>query len=305
MRDKTVGMLLKAKPDPRCFESDEELPIPNKYIGIEIEAENVNIVYDDIEPNLLYWTVKPDGSLRNYGAEFVSRKLRGRDVKKALLELERFFAKYEITPDYTHRTSTHIHADVRALAVGQLQNLIVTGLVVEPWLFNHVGKDRESNIYCVPFYKNNNGIFNLSKFFDDREVMFQTALHGARKYEAMNFLSMSEHGTVEFRHHYGCHDKDALLTWIKTILHIFRMSKNISFNYVWERVSAGKIIPLAKELLPYIDVREDKVLINNSISNLLFLKTHLDKLFNTDFAQAYSKRMEAFTTPTEQTTGTI
>ena len=164
-----LGNLFNKKPDARMFLPDRELPMSDKYIGIEIEAENIIYTNESLSPLLSYWSVVHDGSLRNYGTEFVSAMLRGMDIKAALEELSRVFTTHDINPDYSDRTSVHIHVDTRFLNLAQLRTLILNYLVLEPYIFSYIGHSRENNSYCIPYYKNTGGLRNLAKLFK-REV---------------------------------------------------------------------------------------------------------------------------------------
>lgn len=228
--NKPLGVLVGRRPDVRTFQDDPTLPMSNKYIGIEIEAENIPVQMKDLNTQLYYWDIKPDGSLRNYGAEFISKKLRGKDIYLALEELNSRLVEFKITPDYSDRTSVHIHADARFMTLDQLRSFILYYLIHEPLLFSYVGKNREDNNYCVPYYINTAGIKNLSSLFKDissGEQILNT-IHNAKKYEAMNIKSIQDKGSIEFRLHYGTHNPEIIMRWIKLILSMFKESK-VSF----------------------------------------------------------------------------
>lgn len=273
--DSPIGLLFNRKPDARTFQPDPMLPMSDKYIGIEIEAENIKYSNESLHQGLMYWTVTSDGSLRNYGSEFVSVKLRGMDIQNALSELGNFLTSVGIVPVYSERTSVHIHIDSRFLNTYQLKTLIKYYLACEPYYFSVIGNKREDNIYCVPYYKNPSGIRNLSALFQQtmgEDHVYHAVLEGL-KYEAMNIRSIREKGSIEFRHHYGTHDKDTLYNWIVNLLNLFKLSKESSedeFTFMFDSMpysdflanTVPKFTDISSKALDVCEVIARKSIIN-------------------------------------------
>jgi hypothetical protein len=226
--DRPIGLYFGKKPDVRAFNEEPLFPLSNKYVGIEIEAENIPYLLDDISQKLMYWDVTIDNSLRNYGAEFITKMLRGKDIILAFDELDNFLKTNSVSPSYTNRTSVHIHVDARYLLLSQLKSLILLYMVYEPLFFKYIGAERDKNNYCIPFFRNPQAISNLSSLFnpklDSERALGETVRHVAR-YEAMNLKSLEKHGSIEFRHHYGTHDRNKLIPWIQALLLLAREAK--------------------------------------------------------------------------------
>lgn len=284
--DKPIGLLFDKKPDFRTFQTDPMLPMSDKYIGVEIEAENIKYRNDSIYNKLFYWSVTSDGSLRNYGTEFISQKLRGMDILHALRELEVFFETYKISPVYSERTSVHIHIDSRYLNTYQLKTLMCYYLACEPYFFSIIGKGRENNIYCVPYYKNVQGINNISQLFSKRlndETIYYVIQKGL-KYEAMNIRSIQEKGSIEFRHHYGTHDKTTLYGWIINLLNLFKLSKESSedeFNFLYNSLSYKDF--LLNCLPKFTDIEEEELIRCKNKADSVFLSLKLYSARQKDF----------------------
>ena len=183
----------------------------NALVGIEIEVENMG--NGNYEP-AYYWQVKEDGSLRNNGVEFTSIPLRASQVEYALDVYNRSVTQSN-TPDYSPRTSVHVHLNIRDLTWDQLKNLIILYCLFEKHFFHIAGTRRENSIFCVPLYKTQpkGTISNL-----------QDWLISWQKYYALNLTTvlgtngLPAYGTVEFRHLYGTGDKHIILSWINNIL---------------------------------------------------------------------------------------
>ena len=276
--NKPIGRLFNKKPDMRTFGSDSRLPISDKYIGIEIEAEDVKIVNEDLGNQLDYWDVVHDGSLRNYGTEFVSSMLRGADIYKALTELNTVLKSNNITPDFSERTSVHIHVDGRFMTTDHLRVLVLHYLMLEPFLFKYIGNNRETNPYCIPYYKNNRGIRNLANLFkkDFEYPAVRRVVQDAVKYEAMNIHSISEKGSIEFRMHYGTSNEEEIFAWIQVILTMFRVSKETSEDHFFSSFHNVKYSDYLAEVRQFfskdkeIDLNLCEYIAVMSVNKLLF-----------------------------------
>lgn len=284
--NKPLGILVGRRPDVRTFQEDPSLPMSNKYIGIEIEAENIQFEMSDINKNLFYWDIVPDGSLRNFGAEFISKKLRGKDIFLALHELTACLAISGLTPEYSDRTSVHIHADARFMTLDQLRSFIIYYLIHEPLLFAYVGHNREENNYCVPYYLNNRGISNISTIFKNIEHAHQIldTINRAKKYEAMNIHSIQEKGSIEFRAHYGTHDPELILKWVRLILSMFKETKTSLYEQHLEHFLSVPYYFIANAFIekhglsPATNLKECEEKARESVGNLLIHKENVYSL---------------------------
>lgn len=173
-------------------------------MGIEVEVENLPDA-PDCSP---FWMRTEDGSLRNYGREYISLPLRANTIEYALRYLFENLKghNYKFSP----RCSVHVHLNVRTMTPAQVYHLILVYLLFEKQIFNWVGHDRDMNIHCVPLYDtvlithlkdSLNGGFNIW-----------------HKYTALNVLPIQKRGTIEFRHMHGTDDIEKLMTWINIIL---------------------------------------------------------------------------------------
>jgi hypothetical protein len=180
-------------------------------VGIEIEVENIT------QPALLlaYWEAKGDGSLRNNGIELVSVPLQ---IKQVQLALEHVFETlYQNNkPDFSNRTSIHIHVNCRDLTQDQLYNFILLYAIFEKHFYNVVGNKRLNSIFCVPVFRT-----NQLKYLNTVVYGLSPDWH---KYCGLNLLPLYQnsvtqgYGTIEFRHLHGTSDQQEILEWINDIL---------------------------------------------------------------------------------------
>lgn len=205
---------------------------PGTLIGIEIEVENITLhsVAGHIPP---VWQVKTDGSLRNNGVEFVSSAMRPADVFPSLAILYGYMQAVKLTPDFSWRTSTHVHLEAYKLSIPQFKRLLLLYFIFEGALFEFANPGRrETNIFCTPLTRTN--FYPLAEFIDcaeDKEKLkktFDSLCLVLRKYSALNLAHMYDFGTIEARHMRGTENVEFLSKWVALLLELFNSAINIT-----------------------------------------------------------------------------
>ena len=180
-------------------------------VGIEIEVENIK---SEI-PIKAYWSVKNDNSLRNNGVELVSNPLAIKQVEGALKHVFSALSTYN-EPDFSNRTSIHIHLNCRDLTQDQVWNLVTLYALFEKHFYKFAGNKRLNSIFCVPLFRT-----NQLTHLEGCLYHFEKKWH---KYNGLNILPLFDHdgqrgyGTIEFRHLYGTNDIHEILDWINDIM---------------------------------------------------------------------------------------
>lgn len=208
--EKSVG--LKGKPYPWTTQQG--------MIGIEVEVENIQ----NGVPLHAFWDMKQDNSLRNHGAEFVSVPL---SIKQIQLALEHLFNSLQQTnkPDFSNRTSIHIHVNCRDMTQDQIWNMCLLYSIFEKHFYKVAGTKRMNSIFCVPLFRTNQ-LSNLSEMIYNLQPVWH-------KYCGLNLLPLVNntlspgYGTIEFRHLYGTADQQTILNWINDILCIRQFALEI------------------------------------------------------------------------------
>ena len=214
-------------------------------VGIEIEVENI--------PNLVttaaYWDIKTDGSLRNNGIEMVSVPLQ---IKQVQLALEH---AYEVLnqnnkPDFSNRTSIHIHVNCRDLTQDQLHNFILLYAIFEKHFYTIAGNKRLNSIFCVPVFRT-----NLLNQLHSVVYGLSSSWH---KYCGINLLPLFQnsvtqgYGTIEFRHLYGTSNQREILEWINDILclrkYACEISKDDLLNQIKEMNTTSSYLSLYSQV---------------------------------------------------------
>lgn len=215
----------------------------NNYIfGIEVEVEGIHKINTPTYKS--YWKTTADNSLRNNGIEFVSLPIKANQIEGALIQLHNKVKHERNVPDFSERTSTHVHMNVRDLTIEQIYNLVLIYTSVENILFNWVGHNRDKNIFCIKLSDTN--------YFDNvSNLLYYTKeiIRNWNKYTALNLQPISSKGTVEFRHLFGTWDKEIILLWINFLSCIKTYAKKTSRKDLEEEIKALNTNSLYEEYL--------------------------------------------------------
>jgi hypothetical protein len=227
---------------------------PKVGVGIEVEVENVLKV--DPNVNLFFWHMKPDGSLRNGGQEFITPGV----ISVSLVEvaLRQLFEGLNSDVDFSSRTSIHVHMDVHQLNLDQLLGLLLTYTAVENLMFKFVGTNRRTNIFCVPITET--GLFDFLAGGKPKAVLHAIDQYWS-KYTALNLLPIVSQGSVEFRHMPGTNNIENILRWIDLItrlkLYVYKYDLKTIVNQIVELNSTSYYKQFVEgvfgNLMPYLD----------------------------------------------------
>lgn len=198
-------------------------------VGIEIETEAA-VAYQ--VPRMTGWLHKPDGSLRNFGVEYVSSNPvpiaqvnEHIDTWKAALGRH-----WDSLQGDSHSTSVHVHVNIGDLTPIQLLNFFSLSLLFENALCEFSGNDRKGNLFClrakdaeIKFFSVLNSLKNMQY-----QVQIVRALSpGHFKYSAINTDTVRSFGSLEFRMMRGEKDPEIIKTWV----HILHRIKEYSLKF--------------------------------------------------------------------------
>tara|TARA_R100001594_G_scaffold22760_2_gene44180 strand:- start:1933 stop:3162 length:1230 start_codon:yes stop_codon:yes gene_type:complete len=244
MPKNNIGSIFEKNRNIFSYQESRDFIEPRTIIGVEVELENMHeasgfahngirntlehdhFSFDGDTRGVLfgtgYWNVKSDGSLRNGGVEFVTKKLFGKDLSIALDELNEYLNDEGESLDDTpsDRCSVHIHLDVTDLDKNEYARLLIDYAIFERVLFNYCGADRGDNIYCLPFAKSDDFKRTLSHILTSvsADLDFRKYVNSFPKYSALNLRATSTYGSLEFRLHGGTYDMMRVKEWINIIM---------------------------------------------------------------------------------------
>lgn len=228
-----IGNLNGRGVESRTFQPDPSLPLPSCSMGVEVEVENCSPRFREIIHSGI-WITAEEGMLRNNGREFVfAQPLFGKDMVDAIQFLDNKIEEHRQNREsyiFSHRTSVHVHIDVRDMEPGQLFSMLMYYIVFERpmfnWLYRQSGVDRSESPFCVPYFNSPddyiglfNNLFRLQQYDDpDMQMeLFHNFARQGQRYSAVNFSSTNNLGTLEFRQMHGTSDSTEILTWVKMI----------------------------------------------------------------------------------------
>lgn len=201
--------LLKSKVHPQALLLGEAF-----CCGVEHELENVNQGCVHNSTLLAKYGIKAveDHSLVD-GIELLAPPA-GVDRQ---VEIHSKIQNADFYVDHEHhslRTSTHVHVNMAYMSPEQTLSLLKMYALLEPFFFAFVGKDRETNIHCVPLWAT---VFtkNLYKFPPDASTMqYVNFIEAWSKYTALNIAPLRSISTIEFRHLCGTENSSMFEKWL-------------------------------------------------------------------------------------------
>ena len=253
-----IGNLFGHPKEYRSYNLSSSLVQPRTLIGVEVEIEGMRDVIDTLNSNRKvsrdksmhrdtrgnwklgsgFWNVKTDGSLRNYGVEFVTDKLFGEDLLHALDELDAYFLCHDF--DISDRCGIHVHIDVRELKPEEYERFILDYIIFERVLFKYCGINREENLYCLPFCKSD----HYKKVMADISHSIKTGkkfinfISGFERYSALNLAATAKYGSLEFRQLPTTTDMTRVLEWINIIMCLKRNCLDNNSDNIHKEISS-------------------------------------------------------------------
>lgn len=205
--------------------------------GIEIETEvKERSLYPkgflidhqaDDEGHMIYknpmknWTTKSDGSLRDFGVEYILTKPLS--LEGAFAALDEFYQMTLEVPFSKDQpsTSVHVHVNFTDRTLLTMANFVTIWTHFENVLLDFSGPTRKSNCFALGARLAEQQVTNLIKMFSgiqDRNCMAISFEESQTKYAALNIANLGKLGTLEARSFRGTTDVEEIKTWC-SILH--------------------------------------------------------------------------------------
>lgn len=185
--------------------------------GVEIETETFN-QYD--YPRLKYWNCTKDGSLRDWGVEYILKApMDPPEFEKALAEFDLCEKKYKFNKGSVS-TSVHVHVNFLNDTYLTLANFITAYALVENLLIKFSGPDRLSNLFCMPLRDAEGGVDSIVKMLTaiSRNNYKASSLSIDQvKYGALNCAPLNKLGTLEVRCFRGETDAEVIKKWVNIL----------------------------------------------------------------------------------------
>lgn len=194
--------------------------------GIEIETETKS-AYE--YPKFTYWECHQDGSLRDYGVEYVLKQpvKYYQEVNLALEEFKDKTKNLKFIKD-SPSTSVHVHINFLQEEARTLGNFFTLYSMFENILIRYSGPDRLSNLFCLPIcdaeetYRN---MVSMIHNIQNRKYIGISLSEQAVKYAACNLSSLYKYGSIEIRSFRGETDIEKIRNWISILYQLLDYSR--------------------------------------------------------------------------------
>ncbi|AFE86175.1 putative amidoligase [Salinivibrio phage CW02] len=197
----------------------------NDHVGVEVEVEHRD-PFGPLPNNISrIWEVTGDGSLRQNGAEYVMRspKTIENAVKATRVLLREVKKNNEIIDN--GRGGVHVHINVGDLTNKQLVNYIAIVHCLDDILTYNCGEYRRGNLFCLRMRQATNVVDMVERFVETESVrVFNT---DSIRYASVNLKAIATYGSIEFRAMRSDGDEDNLEIWMRTLLHLKQVAKQI------------------------------------------------------------------------------
>jgi hypothetical protein len=222
-----VGVTLGSTVRETLMELGQKHTTPGE-IGVELEAEG-----SLSSPPLGYWSVVPDGSLRNGGMEYVLKKpIDYTQLGKALDEFVNgtTACKFDLN---SPRTSCHVHFNAQTYTFKQIYAIIGAYWMFEDILLQHCGPSRVSNLFCLPASaaqkQVNDVVDSVRKTLTTWNQRFLLAFsQDYYKYAALNLSCLMKYGSLEFRGMRGIYTKKEISDWVGMLRHMIQKAAELN-----------------------------------------------------------------------------
>lgn len=199
-------------------------------VGIEVELEG-----DVMDIAVKGWATHREDSLRNGGAEFVTRgPVALEEVFKQVFNLNDAITKSRARHNLkSHLGSTHIHVNMLGESFDTVLGTAILWTCIEPIVMRLCGPMRDGNLFCLPSYDTG----TTQDYFDQLCKYLDTDGRAGRwthgKYSALNFNRLLDFGTLEFRCFPTSIDPNEIkswCTWVTNLRKLARGAKDKSFK---------------------------------------------------------------------------
>jgi hypothetical protein len=185
-------------------------------LGIEVEVESNQKLPTQIPDS--YWKVLNDGSLRGEAKEYVFSKPLAKEV--AFAEVRNLYLYLDGKVNDSMRAGVHVHVNCQRLTIKQLFTVMAAYYCLENLLTEDAGEERQGNLFCLRLsdadYVNTGimGCLTHRDFLADGGIFSNENL----RYGAMNLVSVSKFGSLEFRALRTPQTADKIIEWADLFL---------------------------------------------------------------------------------------
>lgn len=248
-------------------------------LGVEMEVEEVRNISQLERVGGI--EIKRDGSLRGERAfEFVSARHmpvdRTMDVWRELMHTLHSSAP----PLLSKRCSTHVHINIMDLSHVEFVRLCAVYAALEPWFVAAAGSARAGNHFCLPWSvapHNLRTVVALTKMKGDLMPLIRDRLASGNKYSALNTLSATRIGTVEFRMGEAFDSFPKLQKWINAVVSVRRAALSYATLGDVIRIAMEDPYAMAQQVFGGLDMPAPKDVSGTYLNMSAFITTKVPR----------------------------
>ena len=199
------------------FKSASGTPVPFSTVKAKVMADLAAAGVDVRDESATYnhvtrtwWKFVTDCSIGYENIELVSPILSG---APALAEIEKISAVLVANNVFVNKSmGFHVHQEARDLDLAACKRLARLVTRFKSVFDGLLPLSRRENPMCRHFDSMDLSRIDAATFKRAKESDLATS--DSHRYRALNFASISRHGTVEFRQHSGTFDADKIIAWV-------------------------------------------------------------------------------------------
>src|SRR5690606_15334602 len=197
------------------------------------------------------WRGEQDGSLRNFGVEYIIKKPC--NYKEMLKCIDEFVEHTKDIPfiEDAPGTSVHVHMNMQNEEIMTLFSVITLWVMFENVLTEYSGPFRRSNLYAIPSRVAEGNILQyismMKQFELDRPNAFYWS-EGSSKYASLNIAPLNQLGSIEFRTLRGTTDGKILKEWVTILNDLLIYSRLRTPEEIFRRYSVVGPFGMAEEV---------------------------------------------------------
>ena len=193
--------------------------------GVEVELEATN---DIPWPEVPYWRMDMDGSLRGHSIEYVMTTPA--DYNQALYcvkQLYEYLSDRKLKLRDTIRTGVHVHLNVQDYSYIRFFNLITLYYMFEVFMQSYCNNNRQGNLFCLRAVDAEQIIpCVLRSIAKKRSPNWGHMVQDTTRYAALNYTSLPKYCSVEFRALQSPQNSRPIKDWISLIEKLHIASEN-------------------------------------------------------------------------------
>tara|TARA_R100001163_G_C5050770_1_gene187598 strand:- start:668 stop:1591 length:924 start_codon:yes stop_codon:yes gene_type:complete len=174
------------------------------------------------------WSHTYDGSLPDYGREFIMRP----EVGDAALKRIKRFCDWALENNWyiDNSCGLHVHTDAFYMGVNSLKGVLLTIRALEPFIYKMLPVSRYNSRYSSPMSTKAStedilevktfGEFCELWYLKMNEVTMTSDKYNDSRYRGFNLHSRILHGTIEYRYHHGTLNFESISNWLRFCLFI-------------------------------------------------------------------------------------